>query len=106
MAKDFIDRFAYNIEIVPNRFSLEKMKKKSTKIYREFSYRWRKKAARVRLPMTEKEIVEVFVRVKELEYYDRIMLLIGGKFDEIVKIVETIENDLKSGNITRVAASP
>ena len=26
LAKDFIDRFAYNVEIVPDRYSLEKMK--------------------------------------------------------------------------------
>ncbi|XP_015078066.1 velvet complex subunit B-like [Solanum pennellii] len=36
--------------------------------------------------MTEKEIVEVFVHVQEPEYYDRIMLLVGAKFAEIVKI--------------------
>ncbi|KAK4729963.1 hypothetical protein R3W88_022951 [Solanum pinnatisectum] len=36
--------------------------------------------------MSEKEIVEVFVRVQEPEYYDRIMLLVGAKFAEIVKV--------------------
>ena len=65
MAKDFIDRFAYNVEIVPDQYSLKKMKQKSTESYREFAYRWKKEAARVRPPMSEKEIVEVFVRVQE-----------------------------------------
>jgi len=86
LAKDFIDRFVYNVEIVPNRYSLEKMKQKSTDSYREFVYRWRKEAARVRPPMTKKEIVEVFVRVQQPEYYDRIILLIGAKFTDIVKV--------------------
>ena len=49
--------FAYNIEIFPKRYSLEKIKQKSTESYREFAYRWRKEAARVRPPMCEKEIV-------------------------------------------------
>ena len=106
LAKDFIDRFAYNVEIVPDRYSLEKMKQKPTESYREFAYRWRKEAARVRPPMTEKDIVEVFVRVQESEYYDRVILLIGAKFAEIVKVGETIENGLKSGKIARVSASP
>ncbi|XP_015057549.1 uncharacterized protein LOC107003791 [Solanum pennellii] len=106
LAKDFIDRFAYNVEIVPDRYSLEKMKQKSTESYREFAYRWRKEAARVRPPMTEKEIVEEFVRVQEPEYYDKIILLIGAKFAEIVKVGETIEDGLKSGKIARVSASP
>ncbi|XP_015060443.1 uncharacterized protein LOC107006392 [Solanum pennellii] len=82
------------------------MKQKSTESYREFAYRWRKETARVRPPMTEKEIVEVFVRVQEPEYYDRNMLLVGAKFAEIVTIGETIEDGLKSGKIARVAASP
>ncbi|KAK4731556.1 hypothetical protein R3W88_024544 [Solanum pinnatisectum] len=106
LAKDFIERFAYNVEIVLDRYSLEKKKQKSNESYREFAYRWRKEAARVRPPMSEKEIVEVFVRVQEPEYYDRIMLLVGEKFAEIVKVGETIEDGLKIGKIARVAASP
>ncbi|XP_027772414.1 uncharacterized protein LOC114076918 [Solanum pennellii] len=82
------------------------MKQKPTESYREFAYRWRKEAARVRPPMTEKEIVEVFIRVQEPEYYDRVILLIGAKFAEIVKVGETIEDGLKSGKIARVSASP
>ena len=85
---------------------MEKIKQISTEIYREFAYRWIKEAARVRPPMYEKEIVEVFVRVQEPEYYDRIMLLVGAKFAEIVKIGETIEDGLKSRKLDRVAASP
>ena len=62
--------------------------------------------ARVRPPMSEKEIVKVFVRVQEAEYYDRILLLVGEKFVEIVKVGETIEDRLKMGKIAHVAASP
>ena len=85
---------------------MEKIKKKSTESYGEFAYRWRKEAARVRPPMSEKKIVKVFVRVQEAEYYDRILLLVGEKFVEIVKVCETIEDRLIMGKIARVAASP
>ena len=60
----------------------------------------------VRPPMTEKEIVEVFVWVQEPKYYDRIMLLVGAKFAEIVKVGETVEDGLNSRKIARVSASP
>ena len=53
-----------------------------------------------------KKIIEDFMQVQESEYYDRIMLLVGVKFAEIVKIDETIEDGLKSGKIARVATSP
>ncbi|XP_055814132.1 uncharacterized protein LOC129883514 [Solanum dulcamara] len=100
---NFIERFAYNVEIIPDRYSLEKTKQKSTESYREYAYRWRKKAARVRPPMTEKEIIEVFVRNQEPEYYDIMLLLVGAKFAEVVKIGETIEDGLKTKRITRMA---
>ena len=47
--------------------------------------------------MSEKEIVEVFMRVQEPEYYDRILLLVLAKFIEIVKVGETIKDGLKQG---------
>ena len=106
LAKDFIERFACNVEVVPDRYSLEKMQQKSNESYREFAYKWRNEAARVRPPMSEKEIVKVFVLVQEPKYYNRIMLLIGAKFAEIVKVGETIEYGLRTGNIARVAALP
>ena len=56
--------------------------------------------------MTEKEIVKVFVQVQEPEYYDRIILLVGAKFVEIVKVGETTEYGLKSGKIACVSVSP
>ena len=57
LAKDFIERFFYNVEIVFDHYSLKKMKQKSNESYIEFSYRWRKEAARVRPNMSEREIV-------------------------------------------------
>ena len=42
LAIDFINQFSYNVEIIPDRYSLEKIKQKSTESYREFAYRWRK----------------------------------------------------------------
>ena len=63
------------------------MQQKYTESYREYSYRLIKEDARVRPPMSQKEIVEVFVRVQVLEYYDRILLIVGEKFVKIVKMV-------------------
>ena len=67
---------------------------------------WRKEAARVQPPMSEKKITRVFVHIQEPEYYDRVMLLIGEKFARIVKVGETIEDGLRTGKISLFAASP
>ncbi|KAK4724784.1 hypothetical protein R3W88_027563 [Solanum pinnatisectum] len=39
LAKDFVEWFAYNVEIVPDRYSLERINRKSTESYREYAYR-------------------------------------------------------------------
>ena len=44
--------------------------------------------------------------MQDLEFYDRIMLLVGEKFSDIVKVGETIEDGLKTGKIACVAALP
>ncbi|KAK4722115.1 hypothetical protein R3W88_012348 [Solanum pinnatisectum] len=102
LAKDFIERFSYNVEFIPDRYSLERIKQNSTESYREYAYRWRREAARVRPPMTEKEIIEVFVHIQEPEYYNGMLFILGGKFNEIVKIGEAIEDGLKTGKIIRI----
>lgn len=106
LGQGFYRLISYNVEIVPGCYSLEMMNLKSTESYREFAYRWRKEVARVRPPMSEKEIVEVFVRVQVPKYYDKIMLLVGAKFADIVKAGETFKDGLKTGKIACVAASP
>ena len=106
MDKEFIKQFAYNVVIVPDRYSLEKMKRNSKERCREFSYRWQKEPSKVKPLRYEKEIVEVFVRVQEPEYYDRIILLFGAKFAKIVKVGETIKDGFKTRKIAHVAALP
>ena len=80
------------MEIGPDCYSLDKINKRFTESYREYAYMFRKKAARVRSPISEKETVEVFIPIQEPEYYDRIILLIGKIFVEIVNVGEAIED--------------
>ena len=99
LARDFIERFDYNVEFIPDRYSLERIKKKSAESYREYAYRWTRETAKVRPPMTENEIIEVFVRIQEPKYNNMMLLILGGMFSEIVKIGEAIEDFLRTGKI-------
>ncbi|KAM3248039.1 hypothetical protein P3L10_009807 [Capsicum annuum] len=53
LARCFIDRFAYNIEMVLDQYSLNHINQKSNEFFREYAYHLRKEAAKVRPPMTE-----------------------------------------------------
>jgi len=68
LAKDFIEKLGYNVEFTPDQYSMERIKQNSSKSYREYAYHWRREVVRFRPPMTEKEIIEVFMRIQELEY--------------------------------------
>ncbi|XP_059315771.1 uncharacterized protein LOC132066482 [Lycium ferocissimum] len=102
LAESFMERFRFNIETVPDRYYLEKVKQKSTENYREFASRWRAEAARVQPPMCEGELVFVFIRSQEPDFYDRMLSMAGRSFSELVKMGEAIENGLKSGKIVSI----
>ncbi|XP_060195046.1 uncharacterized protein LOC132624259 [Lycium barbarum] len=99
MAESFMERFRFNNETIPDSYYLEKVKQKSMENYKEFSSRWRAEVARVQPPVNEGELVSVFIRSQELDFYDRILLMAGRPFSELVKIGETIKDGLKSGKI-------
>ncbi|XP_069146885.1 uncharacterized protein [Solanum lycopersicum] len=104
LPKDFTERFGHNIEDAPDRYYLEKIKQKSTKNYREYALCWRKEAARVQPPMSEREITEMFIRTQELEYYGRMLCMMGQKFVEIVKVGDALEDGYKIGKLTKLTA--
>ncbi|XP_049358805.1 uncharacterized protein LOC125823469 [Solanum verrucosum] len=104
LARDFTERFGHNVEIAPDRYYLEKIKQRSTENYREYALRWRKEAARVQAPMSEREITEIFIQTQEPEYYERMLCMMGQKFVEIVKVGEGLEHSFKIGKITNLIA--
>ncbi|XP_010314117.2 uncharacterized protein [Solanum lycopersicum] len=104
LAKDFTERFGHNVEDAPDRYYLEKIKQKSTENYLEYAFCWRKEAARVQPPMSEREITEMFICTQEPEYYERMVCMMGQKFVEIAKVGEALEDGFKTGKITKLTA--
>ncbi|XP_055806917.1 uncharacterized protein LOC129875663 [Solanum dulcamara] len=105
MAQDFMDRFKFNTEAIPDRFYLMKLEKKSTESFREYAMRWRADAAKVQPPMTESEMTSLFIQSqKDATYYEKMISVVGQKFFEVVRMGEFIEEGIKTGRITNLAA--
>ncbi|XP_059292351.1 uncharacterized protein LOC132045786 [Lycium ferocissimum] len=102
IAESFMERFHFNVETVLDRYYLEKVKQKSTENYREFGSRWRAEAARVQPPMCEGELVSVFIKSHEPDFYDKMLFMAGRPFAELVKMGEAIEDGLKYGKIVSI----
>ncbi|XP_075079769.1 uncharacterized protein LOC142165021 [Nicotiana tabacum] len=100
MASDFMDRFRFNIENALDVFYIQNLKKKPTETFREYVTRWRTEAAKVRPALEEEQMNRFFVRARDPKYYERLMLIEGQKFSDIIKLGERIEKGIKNGMVT------
>ncbi|XP_070046378.1 uncharacterized protein [Nicotiana tomentosiformis] len=62
MASDFVDRFRFNTENMPDIFYIQNLKKKPTETFCDYATRWRSEAAEVRPPIEEEQMNKFFVR--------------------------------------------
>ncbi|KAH0669487.1 hypothetical protein KY289_023980 [Solanum tuberosum] len=87
-----------------DRSLLSNTRKKTTENFREYAVRWREKAARVKPPMKELEMIDVFLQAQEPNYFDYLLSAVGKTFAEVIKVGEMVENGIKSGKIVSQAA--
>ncbi|XP_070046118.1 uncharacterized protein [Nicotiana tomentosiformis] len=99
LARYFIRKFQYNVDIAPDRNSLTNLKKKTAESFCEYAIKWRDQAARVKPPMDETETVNVFLQAQEVDYFQNMMSAMGKPFAEVINIGEMVENGLKTGRI-------
>ncbi|XP_060182369.1 uncharacterized protein LOC132612039 [Lycium barbarum] len=105
MAQEFMDRFRFNTETIPDRFYLMKLERKSTETFREYAMRWRAEAAKVQPPMVESEMTTIFIQsLKDATYCERLLSVIRQKFSEVIRMGDFIEDGIKKGRVTNLAA--
>ncbi|XP_075086085.1 uncharacterized protein LOC142168824 [Nicotiana tabacum] len=97
LARDFVRQFQYNVDIAPDRNSLTNFKKKTAVSFREYAIKWHEQTARVKPPMDETEMVNIFLQAQKADYFQNMMSAMGKPFAEAIKIGEMVENSLKTG---------
>nr|XP_016457611.1 PREDICTED: uncharacterized protein LOC107781425 [Nicotiana tabacum] len=102
MASDFINRFRFNTENAPAVFYIQNLKKKPIETFHEYAIRWRSEAAKVRPALEEEQMNRFFVRAKDPQCYERLMLIKGQKVSDIIKLGERIEEGIKNGMVTNL----
>ena len=73
LAKAFLVQYKHMTDTTLDRFSLQGMEKKTTKMFREYAHKWRDLAAQVQSPMTDKELNKMFLNTLKVPYYDRMI---------------------------------
>ena len=101
--KDLVDAFMrqykFNIDVGPDRSSLQVMEKDSKESIREYTQRWREAAAQVNPSLLEKEMINLFVNTFKAPYFEYLVGSFAQHFTDLVVIAERIEQAIGIGKI-------
>ncbi|KAF8393804.1 hypothetical protein HHK36_020002 [Tetracentron sinense] len=79
--------------------ALDRMYKKSTETFKQYAYRWRGVAARVKPPMIETEMVSTFISTLKQLYYGYLLGYYASNLATIVHIGDGIDDGIKTGKL-------
>ena len=66
--------------------------------------KWREQASRVKPPLNEQELVDIFIESQHPDYFHHLTAAMGRPFHTKIKIGESVESGLKKGRIVSQAA--
>jgi len=101
--KDLVDAFMrqykFNIDVDPNRSSLQAMKKNNKESIREYTQMWREVVAQVNPSLLEKEMIKLFVNTFKAPYFEYLVGSSVQHFTDLVVIAKRIEQAIGLGKI-------
>jgi hypothetical protein len=95
----FMRQYKFNIDVGPDRLSLQAMEKNNKESIREYARRWSEVAAQVNPPMLEKEMISLFSNTFKAPYFDYLVRSSAQHFTDLVVIAERIEQAIWLGKI-------
>ncbi|XP_040934555.1 uncharacterized protein [Gossypium hirsutum] len=99
LAQAFMKQYGHVTDIVPNRITLQNMKKKSSESFRQYAQRWREVVTQVQLPLLEKETTMLFINTLKAPFINYMLGSVIKSFAYIVMSGEMIENAIRCGKI-------
>lgn len=93
----FVQQFYFNIDILSYHTSLSKLRKKTTKSFREYAIRWRKQVATVKTPMKESEMIDVFSPSSRTRMLWLLSFHCWKTFTKDINVGEMVKTDIKTG---------
>ncbi|XP_030444408.1 uncharacterized protein LOC115666904 [Syzygium oleosum] len=101
----FIRQYKFNIDVAPSREDLIRTEKKKTETFKAYATRWRALAVQITPELTEKEMLDTFMKTLPFEFRNR---MLGSNFNslaELIPVGERIEIALRDGWATEQATS-
>jgi hypothetical protein len=98
LANAFVRHYKHNIGCAPDKSSLRKLKMNKGEDFRTFALRWRNQAAQVEPPMTEKDLIDSFMEIEDLNRQYKVACAMATDFAHLLSTGSRIEAALRSSS--------
>nr|XP_027189418.1 uncharacterized protein LOC113786262 [Cicer arietinum] len=105
LADAFLKQYRYNVDMAPDRMQLQNSLKNDNEAFKEYAQRWREMASQVEPPLSEREMVGMFMDTLPSPFFDKMIGSMSSNFSDLVMIGERIESGMRSGKIVCAATS-
>ena len=106
LATAFYKQYQYNSDLAPTRTQLQGMTLGTSEGFKEYAQKWRALAGRVQLPLTDRELVDMFLGTLSGPFFNHLIGNSSAGFTDLILTGERIEAGIKSRKIQKgVAAS-
>jgi len=95
----FMRQYKFNIDVGPDRLSLQAMEKNNKESIREYARRWSEVAAQVNPLILKKEMISLFSNIFKALYFEYLVRSSAQHFIDLVVIAERIEQAIGIGKI-------
>lgn len=99
LATAFYKHYQYNSELAPTRLQLQSMSMGPKESFKEYAQKWRDLAGRVKPPMTDRELVDMFMGTLTGPFYNHLLGSSSSGFTELILTGERVESGIRSGKI-------
>ena len=99
LADAFYRQYEYNAELTPTRMQLQSMSMGRDEKFKEYAQKWRDLAGRVQPPLSNRELVDMFMGTLTGPFFNHLIGNSSAGFTELILTGERIEAGIKSGKI-------
>ena len=105
LATAFYKQYQYNADLAPTRTQLQGMSLGLGEGFKEYAQQWRDLAGRVQPPVTDRELVDMFLGTLSGPFFNHLIGNSSAGFTDLILTGERIEAGMKSGKIQKGASS-
>ena len=98
-------QYQYNTDLAPTQVQLQGMTMGSNEGFKEYAQKWRDLAGRVQPPLTDRELVDIFMGTLTGYFFNHLIGSSFAGFTELILTGEWVENWIRSGKIQGATSS-